>query len=109
MDDEKHEVRYLYRDAGNSKFRGSFVVRGRFEVEALRPYLFDREWFVPERVGLPALRPSETTKDDHWLHEFEQVTPYSGPQDGISASELTRRIREVGERDGWFEAAWPRA
>jgi hypothetical protein len=106
VDDGKYEVLYLYRDAGNSKFRGSFVLRGQLDLEPLRPLLFDREWFVPERIGLPPLRPTETTKDDHWLHEFEEIVPYSGPQEGIPASELTRRIREVGAKDGWLEGAW---
>ena len=105
MDGERYEVRYLYRDAGNSKFRGSFVVRGHLNLESLRPFLFDHEWFVPERIGLPPLHPAETTKDDHWLHEFEEIAPYSGPEEGISANELTRRTIEIGARDGWLEGA----
>jgi hypothetical protein len=106
MDGAKYEVRYLYRDAGNYKFRGSFVVRGRLDVEGVRPFLFDGAWFVPERIGLPPLRPSDTTKDDHWLHEFEEITPYFGLEEGIPSHELTRRIREVGAKGGWLEGTW---
>jgi hypothetical protein len=105
MDGEKFEVWYLYRDAGNNKFRGSFVVRGRLDLESLKRFFFDRAWFVPECIELPALRPAEPSKEDHWLHEIEEITPYCGPVEGIPARKLTRRIIEVGERDGWLERA----
>jgi hypothetical protein len=98
----KYEVSYLYRDASNCKFRGRFVVQGYLDLEALRPFLFDEEWFVPERVGLAPLRPRETNEDDHLLHEFEAITPYSGPEPGIAADGLTRRIREIGPGEAWF-------
>ena len=104
--DAKFEVGYLYRDAGNYKFRGRFVVRGRLDIEALRPFLFDEEWFIPERIGLPSLRPRETNGDDHLLHEFEEITPYSGPEPGIPSSELARRIREIGPGEAWFRGTW---
>ena len=60
MADQRFEVDYLYRDASNYKFRGSFIVDGDLDLEMLRPLLLDGAWFVPERVGLPALRPRET-------------------------------------------------
>ena len=50
MGSEKYEVRYLYRDATNYKFRGLFIVAGYLDLECLRPFLFDREWFVPEGI-----------------------------------------------------------
>ena len=106
MGSEKCEVRYLYRDATNYKFRGLFIVAGYLDLECLRSFLFDREWFVPVGIGLLPLGPAETNNDDHWLHEFEEIVPYSGPEEGIPADELTRRIREVGARDGWLEGAW---
>lgn len=99
---KRYEVGYLYRDEGNYKFRGRFVVRGYLDTEALRPFLFDGQWFVPERVGLPALRPPEAGLGDHLLHEFEEVTPYSGNDPGIPADVLVRRIRAIGPGDGWF-------
>ena len=104
--DAEYEVSYLYRDAGNYKFRGRFVVRGYLDVEALRPFLFDEEWFVPERIGPPSLRPREMNGDDRLLHEFEEITPYSGPERGIPAEELARRIREIGPGETSFRGMW---
>lgn len=107
MREARFEIFYLYRDAGNYKFRGSFVVSGDPDLDALAPFLLDRTWFVPERIGLPALRPMVTTTDDHALHEFEGVAPYEGPVGGIPAEELLRRVRSAAERDGWFRDAQP--
>ena len=50
--DAKHEVRYLYRDAGQLRVPWQLRRAGSLDIEALRPFLFDKEWFVPERVGL---------------------------------------------------------
>jgi hypothetical protein len=100
--DAKYEVSYLYRDGSNYKIRGRFVVQGHLDIEALRPFLFDDEWFIPERVGLPPLRPRAPDEDGHLLHEFEVITLYSGPEPGIPAADLARRIREIGPGEAWF-------
>jgi hypothetical protein len=99
----KRRVSYLYRDAGNYKFRGSFVVDGSFHLDQIEPFLFDSAYFVPERVGLPALRPKLINDDDHQLHEFESVEVYSGKQLGIPASEVLSRFKRAA-RSGWFIA-----
>ena len=101
MGDPRCEVCYLYRDAGNCKFRGRFVVRGDFYLRAVEPFLFDRQWFVPEQIGLPPLRPAVTNDDDHLLHEFEEVLPYRGRERGTPALDLVNRIRRASV-EGWF-------
>jgi hypothetical protein len=97
-------VHYLYRDGANYKFRGYFVVAGRIEPGALRPYLFDREYFVPARVGLPSLVPSERTDEDHDLHEFEEFEPTDDEPGSCTAAEFVRRVRRAG-LCGWFSSS----
>lgn len=69
-------VCYLYRDASNYKFWGYFFLDGVLRREEVAPFLIDKEWFIPEVIGLEPLRPPEWTEEDHdyhELHEFDQV------------------------------------
>lgn len=94
-------VSYLYRDASNYKYRGDFHVLGEIEIDELRGDLFDSEFFIPERIGLPALRPEVTNDDDHLLHSFEECEAAEGRDFEMTAGELRRRIKEAS-RQGWF-------
>lgn len=96
------EITYLYRDASNYKFWGSFVVSGRFYPAEVEQFLFDREFFVPQKLGIPSLTPKERNEDDHDLHTFESAEPTEVPANLCSSKELARRI-EAAHRDGWFE------
>lgn len=51
-------VEYMYRDASNYKEVGRFVLGGRFDVSMIEPFLSDRKFFIPERVGVKALVPA---------------------------------------------------
>lgn len=64
------KVEYLYRDYGNWKFYGEFLLSGEFDLEAARPFLFDQDKFIPREVGLKSLTPKKMNEDDHWLHEI---------------------------------------
>ena len=64
------KVEYLYRDYGNWKFYGEFLLSGEFDLEAARPFLFEGDKFIPREVGLKSLTPKKTNEDDHWLHEI---------------------------------------
>lgn len=95
------QVTYLYRDASNYKFRGDFCVLGKLCVEELKEYLFDGEFFIPERIGLPALRPEVTNDDDHFLHSLEDCKHVEGPKVQMTAGEFRRRLRKASQQ-GWF-------
>jgi hypothetical protein len=95
------KITYLYRDASNYKFWGEFCVLGELSLDDLRPYLHDREWFVPEKVGIPSLVPECRNEDDHVLHEFISIDPSEPALCPFSAEELIERIRAAKEV-GWF-------
>lgn len=94
-------IAYMYRDASNYKFDGSFSVAGTLSVEDLRPYLFDQFWFVPERVGVSSLVPSPTNEDDHLLHEFLETKPGRADDAICTASEFADRVKRA-HLAGWF-------
>jgi hypothetical protein len=95
------KITYLYRDASNYKFWGEFCVLGELSLEDLRPYLFDHEWFVPEKVGIPSLVPEARNDDDHVLHEFFSIDPSEPALCSFSAEELIERVR-IADASDWF-------
>ena len=73
---------YLYRDAANYKAFGTVLLAGPWtdaDTATLRATLLDATWFVPERVGLPSLRPAlevwsdGPTDNDHDFHELVDI------------------------------------
>ncbi|MCC0006476.1 MAG: hypothetical protein H6872_15630 [Methylobacteriaceae bacterium] len=97
----KTEVNYLYRDASNYKFRGSFIVEGAFSRAKIEKYLIDEEFFVPKAIGLPALVPEIRNEDDHDWHTFEECVETTDGEPLLTARELIRRIKAAKARD------WP--
>lgn len=95
------QVTYLYRDASNYKYWGDFCVLGELHVQELNDYLFDGEFFIPEKIGLAALRPEATINGDHLLHSFEECKAVEGREYQMTAGEFRSRIREACLR-GWF-------
>jgi hypothetical protein len=96
------KVEYLYRDYGNWKFYGDFVLEGRFDLEEARQYLFDDLKFVPNEVGVPSLRPNKINEDDHWLHEILETSVIDEPLLSLmSCTEFTRRLKQANEV-GWL-------
>jgi hypothetical protein len=96
------KINYLYRDAGNWKFRGSFVVGGAISPKELDPHMFDTERFVPQQVGLKHLLTESWTEDDHLLHEFEEFEETEDPNCLCTAKELIERFAKANA-DGWFK------
>jgi hypothetical protein len=94
-------VCYLYRDASNYKFWGHFVLDGAITRDDLVPYLADGEWFVPEMVGLPALRPCDWTEDDHFFHELHEFEPASEGEPLCTAKGFVLRMKRMQAR-GYF-------
>ena len=100
-------INYLYRDAGNWKFRGSFIVEGRIDVEDLAPFFIDHDKFVPQSIGLRHLLTEPWSKHDHLLHEIESTeiiepTELEGETHLCKASELVNRFKRAN-MSGWFE------
>jgi len=98
---EYSEVTYLYRDAGNYKFWGSFKICGRLDVAALRDHMFQGNYFIPARVGIPALTPDARNDDDHDLHEIEDIRLSEPGAFLCSADELVLAFRKENTA-GWF-------
>jgi hypothetical protein len=94
-------VEYLYRDASNYKFRGSFDVLGTVALAELEGYLFDGYGFVPEKIGIDALRPRDENDDDHCIHTFESFEQVTVKDWAFTASELIDRL-QAASRTGWF-------
>ncbi|MCO5088437.1 MAG: hypothetical protein M9883_16430 [Methylobacteriaceae bacterium] len=97
----KTEVHYLYRDASNYKFWGSFIVSGAFSTAKIERYLIDGEFFVPKAIGLPPLVPDVRNEDDHDWHTFQECVETSEGEPLLTARELIRRIKAASARD------WP--
>lgn len=76
-------MEYLYRDAGNYKFRGDVVFTNLrslsvSEIESLaRECLIDGAWFVTTHPSVPDLRPTdldyELDHDWHEIHSFSET------------------------------------
>lgn len=95
------EVTYLYRDASNYKYWGSFKIRGVLAVDELRPHMLMNDYFVPEAVGIRSLTPSERNDDDHDLHEIIAIEPaVTGPY-AFTAADLVMSFQRQNSI-GWF-------
>ena len=98
------EVTYLYRDASNYKFWGAFRLLGKFHTDQLEEYLFNSEFFIPEKIGLTPLQPEVTNCDDHLLHTFEECEFVDGTEFEATAEEFRQRIIDAST-SGWFSDA----
>lgn len=94
-------VEYMYRDASNYKEFGSFVLDGDFTISAVRVFLSDGEFFIPERVGVKSLVPAEKTVDDHYLHTLQATSRVDAGSPLMSAGLFVERIKRASA-EGWF-------
>lgn len=93
------EVTYLYRDAANFKCRGSFAVKGPLALDDLYPHMIEKEFFIPELVGIPALTPDMWTEHDHEYHEIECIEPTEPTFYAFTAEQLVERMRQQSARE----------
>jgi len=110
MNADLFELRYMYRDGANYKFRGRVIISGTLSLEELNEHLLFGEYFIPEDVGLPDLSPSVRGDDDHDLHEFEEIVRAEEGNPLISADVLLARMK-AANRAGWFRKKtnrWPK-
>lgn len=101
MDNMNSRIKYLYRDASNFKFWNAFKVGGTVQISDIKPYLFDREYFVPELIGVQRLNPATTSADDHDLHEIVSIEPTTERSVICLSSEFPIRLQKVSA-SGWF-------
>lgn len=101
MSADLFELRYMYRDGGNYKFRSSVIISGELPLGELEEHLLFGEYFIPEDIGLPDLSPSVKGDDDHDLHEFEEIIPLESGAPLVSADVLLARIKSANYA-GWF-------
>ena len=75
-------IEYQYCDAGNYKVSSSIRLQGVFkeeEIDMIQSSLYDAEYFIPEKVGMPPLQSllwSEfggCTEDDHQWHSIIEI------------------------------------
>lgn len=94
-------VDYMYRDASNYKQFGHFVLDGPFDLEAVEPFMWDGEFFIPERVGVRTLVPAEKTRDDHYLHTIASTRVVEATDFLMPADTFVERFRQAAA-EGWF-------
>ncbi len=97
------QVEYLYRDYGNWKFYGEFVLTGEFDLEAAKPFLFEEAKFIPREVGLGSLTPKVTNDDDHWFHEITstKIVTKTEVKPLTSSREFMKRLEKANSA-GWL-------
>ena len=94
-------IHYLYRDASNYKFSGSFVVKGGIGREHLQPFLHENGWFIPKKVGLNHLLTEPwDEEEDHSLHELCEFEVTEDRDCVCTAKELIRRFQLASKN--WF-------
>ena len=99
---------YIYRDGSNYKQHGSYVAEGTLtekETEELWKCLSDGEYFIPEQVGIPAVRFEDANEDDHCWHELQDVTRTGRKADGKkSVHEILDAFRSA--RGNWDDVTY---
>ncbi len=97
-------VEYSYRDRGNWKFYGEFLLSGEFDLEAAKPFLFEGSHFIPREVGLKSLTPKKMNEDDHWLHEIidTKIVVKTRAKSLMSSDEFVQLLKKA-DAVGWLE------
>ena len=95
-------VEYMYRDAGNYKFYGSFTLSGILTMAEIEMYLIHREYFVPTEIGLNSFVPEQMNSDDHLLHEFVSFSHSIVKRHTMSKAKFIRLFRSA-HKIGWFK------
>lgn len=106
--DMNSRIEYLYRDASNWKQYNEYIVSGSITEREIKPFLHDREYFIPGELGLKNLFPMPFGNDDHVWHEICSVEPTNDPPTvSFTAEELRHRL-QVAAKNEWHEYNWSR-
>ncbi len=103
------KIKYLYRDGANYKCQNEVVLAGKFSPRdiALIKRTNDGEFFIPEQVELPLIRPDDDY-DDGYDHCWAEIYPDTDitltdekPTEKITWKRFMVNYRNV-ERIGWY-------
>jgi hypothetical protein len=106
------EFRYLYRDGGNYKKRGSVIFSNRegldidLAAERLRLGFLPDGLFIAKQVRVPEVflyKRGKFTDDDHCYHEFDELTSTKKAVNDQQARSIQKFVDEVAAeaRNGW--------
>ena len=105
------KMNYLYRDGANYKAHNEYIVKGEITEKQIKRIIkcLDGEFFIPEQLGLPIVRPDDKlTPDDHCfceLYEDDFETTTDDAYEDITCEELVQRF-EKAAKDGWDAATY---
>lgn len=92
------KITYQYRDAENYKKWDSVVIQGVISLNALIPFLFDKEFFIPSEVGFKDLQELPIQEYDHIWHEILDVSPTNDePTHSIGADYLLQSFQKASD------------
>lgn len=106
------EFRYLYRDGGNYKKRGSVIFSNRegldidLAAERLRQGFLPDGLFIAKQVRVPEVflyKRGKFTDDDHCYHEFDELTSTNKAVNDQQVRSIQKFLDEVAAeaRNGW--------
>ena len=105
---ENTKINYLYRDADNYKMQNECVIKGEItpeQIAVILSCLNTGEFFIPEQVGMPAMRFSKyDPQSDHpWMElQEDSFEPTScKPTIDMTAEELVNQFLE--RKNNWEE------
>lgn len=94
---------YMYRDACNYKWFDEIIVPAMLTLDQLLPFLQDKTFFIPSKIGIPDLQPPDWTENDHIWHEITNInTTQEKPMIDITTEQLLYRFR-VAHENKWYE------
>lgn len=106
------EFRYLYRDGGNYKKRGTVIFSNRegldidLAAERLRQGFLPDGLFIAKQVRVPEVflyKRGKFTDDDHGYHEFDVLTSTNRAANDKQLRSIQKFLDEVAAeaRNGW--------
>ncbi|MCK5805920.1 MAG: hypothetical protein KAI66_24025 [Lentisphaeria bacterium] len=98
-------VSYLYRDACNYKNFDDVIGEGILSIEQLVPFMKDKTFFIPSKVGLLDLQSDVWTEDDHIWHEIQHLQVTSEmPTIDVTAEQLKENFKRAHINE-WYEVS----
>jgi hypothetical protein len=91
--DHFFDLEYFYRDSDNFKQWSHVTLHGEISMQELEACLYEGEFFIPRRVGLPDLTPEMATASDHPWHILGRIEKTSNSNALIEAGELIARFK----------------
>ncbi len=92
------KITYQYRDEENYKKWDFVVIQGVILLNALMPFLFEKEFFIPSEVGFKDLQELPFQEYDHVWHEILDVSSTNDePTHSIGAEYLLQSFQKAND------------